>query len=111
MIRLLAHAPPPSSGTGSKLPLFLSLPVCRRSILLTGEEGGGGRGAKSDDREKAWSSINHSILSGEVPVRHAEGVMFLFSGQEPIYFIENKEKTLRARASYDRGTQIFDYMV
>jgi hypothetical protein len=33
---------------------------------------------------------------------------FLFSGHEPIYFIENKEKTLRA--SYDRGTQIFDYM-
>jgi hypothetical protein len=27
---------------------------------------------------------------------------FLFSGHEPIYFIENKEKTLRA--SYDRGT-------
>jgi len=35
-------------------------------------------------------------------------VIFLFSGREPIYFIENKEKTLRA--SYDRGTQIFDYM-
>jgi hypothetical protein len=34
--------------------------------------------------------------------------MFLFSGHEPIYFIENKEKTLRA--SYDGGTQIFDYM-
>jgi hypothetical protein len=33
---------------------------------------------------------------------------FLFSGHEPIYFIENKEKTLRA--SYYRGTQIFDYM-
>jgi hypothetical protein len=33
---------------------------------------------------------------------------FLFSGHEPIYFIENKEKTLRA--SYDRGTQIVDYM-
>ena len=30
------------------------------------------------------------------------------SGHEPIYFIENKEKTLRA--SYDRGTQIVDYM-
>jgi hypothetical protein len=33
---------------------------------------------------------------------------FLFSGHEPIYFIENKEKTLRA--SYDRGTQVVDYM-
>ena len=35
-------------------------------------------------------------------------IIFLFSGHEPIYFIENKEKTLRA--SYDRGTQIVDYM-
>ena len=35
-------------------------------------------------------------------------IIFLFSGHEPIYFIENKEKTLRA--SYDRGTQIGDYM-
>jgi hypothetical protein len=35
-------------------------------------------------------------------------IVFLFSGHEPIYFIENKEKTLPA--SYDRGTQIFDYM-
>jgi hypothetical protein len=31
-----------------------------------------------------------------------------FSGHEPIYFIENKEKTLQA--SYDRDTQIVDYM-
>jgi hypothetical protein len=34
--------------------------------------------------------------------------LFLFNGHEPIYFIENKEKTLRA--SYDIGTQIVDYM-
>ncbi len=34
--------------------------------------------------------------------------VFLFSGHEPIYFIENKEKTLRA--TYGRGTQIVDYM-
>jgi hypothetical protein len=38
--------------------------VCRQSTLLTGEVGGGGgRGAKSDDRKKAWPSINHSVLS------------------------------------------------
>jgi hypothetical protein len=30
--------------------------------LLTG---GGGRGAESHDRKKAWSSINHSILSAQ----------------------------------------------
>jgi hypothetical protein len=33
---------------------------------------------------------------------------FQFSGHEPIYFIENKEKTLQA--SYDRDTQLGDYM-
>ncbi len=44
------------------------------------------------------SCINYSRL----------GRVYLFSGHEPIYFIENKEKTLRA--SYDRGTQIVDYM-
>jgi hypothetical protein len=33
---------------------------------------------------------------------------FQFNGHEPIYFIENKEKTLRA--SYDRDTQMVDYM-
>jgi hypothetical protein len=37
--------------------------------LLTGWGGGevGGRGAKSYDRKKAWSSINHSILFGRLP--------------------------------------------
>ncbi len=78
--------PPPVSN----LSFFLSLPVCRWSSLLTGEDGGGGggggfvgggggvgggaggggggggggRGTKSYDREKAWPSIDHSILSG-----------------------------------------------
>ncbi len=42
-----------------------SPPVCRRSRLLTGEGGGGGRWAKS--YEKAWPSINHSRLSGTTP--------------------------------------------
>jgi hypothetical protein len=36
MIRLLTHPFPVS-----KLSLFLGLPVCRRSSLLTGEGGGG----------------------------------------------------------------------
>ncbi len=31
------------------------------------KEGQDGRGAKSYDGEKAWSSINHSILSAELP--------------------------------------------
>ncbi len=40
--------------------------VCRRSSLLTGvtgEGGGGVRGAKSYDCEKAWPSISHWIFS------------------------------------------------
>ncbi len=41
MIRLHAHPLPPSPV--SKLPLLLSLPVCRLSSLLTGEGGGRSR--------------------------------------------------------------------
>jgi hypothetical protein len=36
----------------------------KRDKLPTGRGGGGGRGAESYDRKKAWSSINHAILSG-----------------------------------------------
>jgi hypothetical protein len=37
----------------------------KRDNLLMGEEKeGGGRGAKSYDRKKAWAFTNHSILSG-----------------------------------------------
>ncbi len=58
MIRLHAHPLPPSPSV-SKLPIFLSLPVCRRSRV----GGEGGLGSNSYDREKAWPSVNHSILS------------------------------------------------
>ncbi len=40
--------------------LFLSLPVCRRLSLLTGEGGGG---PNHTDCEEVWSSIIHIILS------------------------------------------------
>jgi hypothetical protein len=43
-----------------------------------------------------------------LPVAVFKEKLFIFSGHEPIYFIENKEKTLRA--SDDRGTQVVDYM-
>ncbi len=46
----------------SKLSLFLSLPVCRRSSLLTGEEGTQGRRGK-EPNQSACSSINHSKFS------------------------------------------------
>ncbi len=64
MIRLLAR-PPSLLSPISKLSLFLSLPVCRRSSLLTGEEEGIGGGAKSYDGEKAWTTLTYSILSIE----------------------------------------------
>ncbi len=61
---VLPHLLPPPF---SKLSLFLSLHVSIGEITdrKGGREGGG---ANSYDREKAWSSINHSILSGQ-PVR------------------------------------------
>ncbi len=50
----------------SKLSLFLSLPVCRWSSLLTGVDGGVGWDEEPNHTtvEKALSSINRSILSG-----------------------------------------------
>ena len=55
-------------------------------------------------KQKHTGSQFHYIA----PLTLYANLFFLFSGHEPIYFIENKEKTLRA--SYDRGTQIVDYM-
>ncbi len=58
-------------------PLFLqqARPAANRKTekdnLLTGKGAkGGGRGAKSCDCKKAWSSINHSLLSGVPRVRY-----------------------------------------
>ncbi len=67
----MIYREPGSFSTPTPLPvarsLFVSLPVCRRSNLLTGE-GGVGRAcgstvAKSYDCEKACSSVKNSILS------------------------------------------------
>ncbi len=52
-------SPPPTPV--SKLSQFLGLSVPRRSSFW--RERGGGGGAKLYDGEKAWSSINHPILS------------------------------------------------
>ncbi len=55
-------SPPPSV---SKLYLFLSLTLCRRSSLLIGERGeGAGVEPNHATRKKAWASIYISILSG-----------------------------------------------
>ncbi len=67
MIRLLGCPLTPSHV--SKLPLFLSLPVCRRK---RGVEGGG---------RAAWPSINHSIS-------FVRG--FRMHGLQPYFFLENR---------------------
>ncbi len=60
---------PPTLSLVSKVSLFLSRPACVSPVELTDArvgvkgEGGGARGAKSYDREKAWPFINHSLLS------------------------------------------------
>ncbi len=51
----------PTPSTVRKLSLFLSHPACGAGELTDERRGGGG--AKSSDRENAWPSINHSILS------------------------------------------------
>ncbi len=64
MIWLLAHSLHPSnvSNLSLSLPVFLcvSIAVTARSWGRGG--GRGGRGTKSYDCQKAWPSINHSIL-------------------------------------------------
>ncbi len=62
---------PPLLPSKSFLSFFFFL--CRRSILLKEDGEKGGRGAKSHDREKAWLSINHSVLSGEGIGRRGAG--------------------------------------
>jgi hypothetical protein len=59
----LAPRPPFPHSPVSKLSLFFCLLVCRCPSSLTREVGRDWGGAKSYDREKAWSSINHWILS------------------------------------------------
>jgi hypothetical protein len=71
--------------------------------FLTGEGGWDGGGAKSWDGEKAWSSINHSILfgcsyekySGPASKSHA----FVWEGQlskHPVFFSGNKATAIKS---------------
>ncbi len=61
----------------AKFPLFLSIPAC-----VAGRPSDGGQVAKSYDRKKAWSSINHSILSA-----WAEGTICKFKLNSQNIFI------------------------
>ncbi len=78
----LLPIPPPSSPV-SKLSIFLSLPVCRQSSLLTGEGGGW---EKSNDGEKAWSSINHTLrlISGRYCARKNLQIVFEVTPHPPL---------------------------
>ncbi len=66
----------------NKLSLFLGLPVCRRSSLLTGE--GWARSRIIYDAEKAWSFTNHSIVSAPKSLQHFFFLSFLHSS--PFFF-------------------------
>ncbi len=59
--------------------------------MLTGEGGGGERGAKSYERKKAkkaWSSIYHSILYGVSPTTLQGGK----SAKQEVLFIKTQSK-------------------
>ncbi len=61
-ILLFVHAPLLHPLTSAKC-LSFSVSVCVAGRAYLRKEVGSGRGAKSYDHEKAWPSINHSILS------------------------------------------------
>jgi hypothetical protein len=62
MILPLANPSPPFLPLSHQQVFFLSHSYCVSPVDLT-ERSGGGRGAKSYNREKAGPSINHSICS------------------------------------------------
>jgi hypothetical protein len=82
---LLLHPLPPSPVR--KLSLFLSLPVCRRVSLVMGE---GGRG------EKAWSSVNNSVLSGS----HSTVILHYLTQKQVFLFLE---EGFQLRKIWDRS--------
>ncbi len=78
MIQLLARPLPPPSPVCLSLSVFLD--VADRAYSRE-KEGRGGRGVKSYVPEKAWFSINHSILSDQVVVEE-EAVEAVLQGAE-----------------------------
>jgi hypothetical protein len=63
-VKWFGSSPPPSPSPVSKMSLFLIFLCVAGRDNLRERMGGGGRGARSYDREKAWPSTNNSILSG-----------------------------------------------
>ncbi len=86
-------APSPSFLV-SKLSLFLSLLVCRQTSLPTGEGGGEWGWRRSHitvyDGEKAWSSINHSILSDRAYPRSFRKELYLVRHNLSWKYVERK---------------------
>ncbi len=86
--------PPPSVSSTRKTGRLRRTGRLRKSEnLLKGEGGGGGRGSESCDHEKAWSSINHAVLSAPqlptLPVRPTASTLPL---PPPNTDLKNREK-------------------
>ncbi len=93
VVRFGDLAPPPPLSPVSKLSLFLNLPVNRRSSLPKGgwEEGVGGA-AESYGGEKAWFSINHSLLSSLlwvcIPMSGLAWTQYRWCSYQQLYILE-----------------------
>jgi hypothetical protein len=110
MIRL--HARPLPTLPVIKLSILLSLPVCRLSSLLTGEgKGGGGRGAESYHREKAWASINvQSSLHAVMQIRRGVALSKIYALSRKVMLSKIEHRPLWFNftvTSYNKITQIY----
>ncbi len=87
------HLPPfPPLPAASCLSFSVFLCVAGRELTDGREGGGDGRGAKSYDREKAWPSLNHSIISEYSNIY----IIFLHNNQL-------NRRTVRTHAQVIRG--------
>ncbi len=77
-----SFAAPPPPITVSKLDRRHTGRLRKRDNLLTGEGVGGGWGAESYNCQKTWSSVNHSILSGQHPLTGIPDQKQSYSGQK-----------------------------
>ncbi len=101
----LAPPPPPPF---SKLVWRHTRRLRKRDNLLTGVGGGGGRsygrGAESNDDEKTWSSVDHSILS-DCSHRDADPVLHELGGLPGAEVHHLREYHRRNEAKAETPTQ------
>jgi hypothetical protein len=81
MIRLLAHPPSSLPLSVNKLSLFLSLHVCPRSILMTGEGGGDGR-IESLGCLALYNSVLSALLHLSIKIHSLELPKYFFFNLE-----------------------------